>query len=234
VHGYSSSSIRNACIKLVIRNNVKASGLLDIGGSTGEYTQVVSGLVKATNIYLVDMREESLFQAKKSGLNALSLNVSTDKLPFPCEMFDMVMMIEVIEHLANPDNCIEECKRVLKKGGLLLLSTPNLAWWINRLVILLGYQPYYSEPSARINVGKFLKSAERFDTSGHIRLFTFKAILKFLEYYGFSVVDHIGAAGEHSSGALGIFDRIFSERTAFSADVGILAKLNDASRASNK
>jgi hypothetical protein len=40
-------------------------------------------------------------------------------------------------------------RRVLREGGYLLITTPNLASWVNRLVMLLGYQPYNCEVSRR-------------------------------------------------------------------------------------
>ena len=57
-------------------------------------------------------------------------------------------MLEVIEHLASPDNMIVEVYRILKIGGYLIISTPNLGNWVNRLTMLLGCQPYNVEVSA--------------------------------------------------------------------------------------
>jgi ubiquinone/menaquinone biosynthesis C-methylase UbiE len=47
------------------------------------------------------------------------------KLRFKKYYFDTVISIETIEHLRQPEAFIKEIKRVLKKGGLLILSTPN-------------------------------------------------------------------------------------------------------------
>jgi 2-polyprenyl-3-methyl-5-hydroxy-6-metoxy-1,4-benzoquinol methylase len=54
---------------------------------------------------------------------------------------------DVIEHLLNPDLAICGVLRVLKRGGFLVLSAPNLAKWLNRLLLFLGLQPRYSEVS---------------------------------------------------------------------------------------
>jgi SAM-dependent methyltransferase len=54
------------------------------------------------------------------------LNIEKDPYPFPDETFDMVLCMEVIEHLVySPTHMLAEAHRVLKPGGRLLLSTPN-------------------------------------------------------------------------------------------------------------
>jgi len=46
-------------------------------------------------------------------------------LPFPDESFDAVVSLQVIEHLQRAREFVSECARVLRPGGLLVLSTPN-------------------------------------------------------------------------------------------------------------
>jgi ubiquinone/menaquinone biosynthesis C-methylase UbiE len=57
---------------------------------------------------------------------------SAEKMPFPGKRFDSIIAGEIIEHLKGPDLFVKECSRVLKKGGLLALSTPNKKSWVNR------------------------------------------------------------------------------------------------------
>jgi 2-polyprenyl-3-methyl-5-hydroxy-6-metoxy-1,4-benzoquinol methylase len=53
------------------------------------------------------------------------VSASGDLLPMPADYFDMVTFADVIEHLVLPANLLTEIARVLKPGGVLLLSTPN-------------------------------------------------------------------------------------------------------------
>ena len=55
-----------------------------------------------------------------------SLFGDAGKLPFSKETFDTVVLLEVLEHLPNPIVAIQEARRILKKGGVLILSTPFL------------------------------------------------------------------------------------------------------------
>ena len=55
------------------------------------------------------------------------------RLPFQTKAFDSVLAGELIEHLSEPALFMREARRVLKKGGLLLITTPNRRSLINRL-----------------------------------------------------------------------------------------------------
>lgn len=71
---------------------------------------------------------------------------------------DLVIALEIIEHLFDTDQFLAEINRVLKPGGFLVLSTPNLASLTNRLRLLFGFYPQYLEYSKA--------------GAGHIHLYT--------------------------------------------------------------
>ncbi|MDE1854402.1 MAG: methyltransferase domain-containing protein [Thaumarchaeota archaeon] len=50
-------------------------------------------------------------------------------LPFEAEIFDEVLSRQSIEHMRNPGRLLEEFHRVLKRGGLLTLTTDNARYW---------------------------------------------------------------------------------------------------------
>lgn len=60
------------------------------------------------------------------------------RLDFKSVSFDAVIAFELIEHLAFVDSFISECHRVLKRKGLLILSTPSQSYWKDRIKLLLG------------------------------------------------------------------------------------------------
>ncbi|GEM_PF-552014 len=70
-----------------------------------------------------------------------------DKLPYRDGMFDYVIFMEVIEHVYNPDFVMAEISRVLRKGGVLVLSTPNILNIGSRLRFLFeGSYDFFREP----------------------------------------------------------------------------------------
>lgn len=62
----------------------------------------------------------------------------TEGLPYPDASFDLVLMTEVIEHLENHRAAICELARVLRPGGRLVLTTPNIMRLDSRLAFLLS------------------------------------------------------------------------------------------------
>ena len=71
---------------------------------------------------------------------------------------------------------------------MLLLSTPNLAAWFNRIALLVGVQPAYTEVSFEKVFGR-----PGDDIVGHLRLFTGASIRQFLEHHGFDILEVRGA-----------------------------------------
>lgn len=74
-----------------------------------------------------DLIEYPLQQARQLIPDARLVQCNSDfALPFRDESFDVILMSEVIEHVASPEFTLRECWRVLKKNGAAAMTTPNL------------------------------------------------------------------------------------------------------------
>jgi len=194
-------------------NLSKISRVLELGVGDGSIVkQIVETLGIHCDIYGVDIDEDALKLAKGKGILVSRADLNEDKLPYPDNYFDLVIMEEVIEHLINPDNAIKEVHRVLKPRGLLVISTPNLGWWVNRLVLLLGFQPYWTEVSTRYNVGKLRRKLNE-PLSGHLRLYTLPALTKLLNLYNIKPIECKGTTYNNTPKVINVIDRLLSMRT---------------------
>ena len=123
------------------------------------------------------------------------VNLNEDSLAdaFAGRRFDVVFCGEVIEHVFNPDALLEDLHALLVPGGLLVLSTPNLAYWVNRLLLLAGISPLFVENSARVKLGRRTRLlGQGNETQGHIRLFTYRAMRELLALQRFELL-HVRA-----------------------------------------
>ena len=62
--------------------------------------------------------------------------------PFVSERFDLILLLDVIEHMTDPFDFFQKAAALLAPGGTLLVSVPNIAHWTVRLALLCGFFPY--------------------------------------------------------------------------------------------
>lgn len=89
-----------------------------------------------------DMSGVAVEKARAKGFTVTQVNLDTEELPFPDESFDTVVSNSAIEHRFYFDRPLDECARVLRKGGKFILCLPNIAHWRCRLWLLFGRFPY--------------------------------------------------------------------------------------------
>jgi len=224
IHEVVEAKRSKICYNLIIDlipnviNQRRRKKILDIGCGDGSF---IIKFKENCEVFGVDISEKAVEIAKEAGVNACRVDVSCEKLPFESEYFDIVYMGDVIEHLVNPDFAINEVVRVMKANGFLVLSTPNLASWINRLLLLLGMQPLFSEVSTVGNFGRRRKQSSF--PVGHLRLFTYEALKEFLTYYRFKIIKVEGSPFEGLPQVLNKVDRIFSKIPSLSSVVIVTA-----------
>lgn len=77
-----------------------------------------------------------------------------DKLPFVDDFFDVVVCVEGLEHIENPANAVREFSRMLKNGGTLVISVPNIMNIEERLKwLFFGYTSHF-KPLSRTALEK--------------------------------------------------------------------------------
>ena len=97
------------------------------------------------NIEALDINPEK-FQIPEVNCHRGNLN---DPLPFAEESYDLVIIEEGIEHLEYQYRFAAECNRILKTGGSLILTTPNIMNFASRIKFLLtGFYALAGRPSS--------------------------------------------------------------------------------------
>ena len=105
-----------------------------------------------------------------------------DPFPYPDEYFSTVLCCELIEHLfEDPMHLMGEINRILKPGGHLVLTTPNVAALRGISAILQGYHPGFFHAYIKPAAGSDEVDAR------HNREYTAREIHKLLENSGFAV-----------------------------------------------
>ena len=161
-------------IKKAVALISNGKNVLDVGAYNGNISKLIKE--QGNSVSATDAADRFLKNFSDAGIEFRKSDLEKE-LPFRSSSFDVVFAGEVIEHLVDTDNFLDEIFRVLKKDGFLVLTTPNIASAARRLLLLLGKNPHlevsYEFPSKIV--------------AGHLRYFTFNLLEKFLEYHKFTV-----------------------------------------------
>lgn len=103
--------------------------ILETGCGAGYGAHMLSERVRS--VVAIDYSHSALSYARERfhAPNLTHLLMNCHRLAFSNESFDLVVSFEVFEHLEEPEVYLNECSRVLRPGGRLVLSTPNRSSW---------------------------------------------------------------------------------------------------------
>ncbi len=173
--GYDWSKDRRIPVVLRLLPKVSASQnltLLDIGcncGKTSEYFRAKGYAVSG-----IDISRKAVMQANTKGFKFIVGDI-TKGLPFPNDSFDNAFIGEVLEHILDPRALLVEAYRVLKKGGRLYITVPNICSLRNIFLMLFGRLPAYSSGFDSLHCKDFCqRDMRRLLQSAGFRAITFK------------------------------------------------------------
>jgi len=163
---------------------IRGGKILDLGCGSGE----VLGILERAGWEArgVDVDQQAVAYARSKGLKAYSDKL--EALRFPDQMFDVIRLRSVLEHLHRPDVTLAELHRILKSGGLLLVVVPNIRSLHSRL---------------------FREKWYHLDLPRHLYHFSLPTLKALLEKHGFSPLS-VRTCG--SGGFLGSLDYVMNER----------------------
>lgn len=107
--------------------------ILDLGGGTGRVTRQLIGI--NSNITIAD----SSFGMLRIANHTLKINLTlcqAENLPFTTDTFERILLIDALHHVVDARRTLQECMRVLKRGGLLIIQEPDVEQWGGRLIAI--------------------------------------------------------------------------------------------------
>lgn len=212
-------------VRDVIRS-LKPSLVLDAGCGEGWTSYVVQR--GGYKVIACDLSKDQLSKArdlfKKGEENIPLILSSVTHLPFKQECYDSVICLDVIEHIPDMKLALDECHRVLKRGGQLCISVPGLLHGIIYDKILLKL------PFSKIILKKLGLSS---DELGHFHVHQLSSnFSSILENQGFKVTKFYNLAflGSYITTVKHLLNFLFNARFIWIIEAAVYADMRKAYR----
>lgn len=153
----------------LLPENIDGKRLLDLGCGNGWFSR--KAYERGASVVSLDISLDMVKQAALRGCR-MAINGSALELPFLRNQFDVVVSSEMIEHTLDPIYAVTEMARVLKPGGILVLTCPNKSWqWLVDLSTRLKVRPF--------------QGIEHFPGYNELESYIMLCHLKIQEHFGF-------------------------------------------------
>lgn len=175
---YRRNPHRYGAHEIVLRSVPAESTVLDVGCATGYLGMALDA--RGCRCWGLDRDAAAVAVAEPwyEEVCAIDLDECAE-LPWPEQLFDVVLAADVLEHLRDPDGTLRLLRRHIRPGGRLIVSLPNVAHVSVRLPLLFGRFEY--------------QDTGILDET-HVRLYTFETARELVESEGFTVERLLGAS----------------------------------------
>ena len=134
-------SLKDTTIKTILKKTeLSKKNFLDLGPGSGRWLDFVKKF-KPNRIFAADISLE----IKKKCINKVDEFRINDfekgKIDFKSNSMDIIMIIEVLEHVRNYELFLKEIIRISKNGGILIFTMPNILSFISRIRVVFGLLP---------------------------------------------------------------------------------------------
>ena len=150
--------------------------ILDIGCGEGTFGKLLREQFQSNSVSLValDMSIIAVDLARNHYDTLHVIDVENENLADTLKAnFDYVICLETLEHVFNPESVLKKVKSVLKPKGFLITSSPNFAFYRNRLTVLVGEFP--------------IEGQHIYSDVEHLHYFTWKSFSSMLLNAGFEI-----------------------------------------------
>ena len=116
----------------------KDSSILDIGTGSGCIGKALKD-AGFNNLFGIEIN-----QSAREHVQDIYQRVEPNIEPFREKQFDLILLLDVLEHLTDPEVFLSDVLRLAKPGATILVSVPNIAHWSVRFLLLFGSFTYTS------------------------------------------------------------------------------------------
>ncbi len=142
--------------------------VLDVGGGAGNMAHHLAHYGDVINL---ECNPRPIPVAQRR--NVTTVQGSGDHLPFPDETFDLVALLDTVEHIPDELGVFAECARVLKPGGVLIVTVPAYMWLWSYNDEINAHQRRYTANELRL---KLSLSGLRVSRISYNNFFLFPAV----------------------------------------------------------
>jgi SAM-dependent methyltransferase len=178
---HADTGVHEQAATLLTKYVPTSAKVLDVGAGAGAFSQRLADL--GYNVVALDVDPQKWIP---TDIPFLQLNIDAGIARSVQETVDAVCCLEVIEHVENPWNLLREIYAIIKPGGYLLLSTPNITSFLSRGIFFL--------------TGRFHQFDDGDLSYGHISPISSFELEYAARSLGWEVVDVVGG------GSLAVFD----------------------------
>lgn len=165
--------------KLFVRSKFKQiaklvhpkSKILDIGCGNGE----IRNFFDNHSYFGVDGKKEFIDSLIKNKIKAEVVDFNKESIPFHKERFDYVLLLDILEHVADPESLLSQAKTRLKEKGKIIITLPNDYHLLNKIRFL--FNKHLTE--------------DPFAPYGHLHYFPIRTGEVFLRKNGLRIVNRI-------------------------------------------
>ncbi len=116
-------------LRRVFRLPDPPQSVMDAGSGFGQYTYFVATRFSGVKVYAVDVKAEQIDDCRaffqKAGVRNVEFHVEDLTAMNHSERFDLILSVDVMEHIADDATVFRNFHRALKQGGVVLINTPS-------------------------------------------------------------------------------------------------------------
>lgn len=172
--------IRELLAALARRYGIRNKTVLEVGSGLGFNLKLLKEL--GNSVLGFEGLSDVADMASSEGVVTQVVNLEED-LPLAAQSQDVILCLDVLEHLLSPEHCLSEMNRVLRQDGLIIVNVPNHFTLTGRLRILMG---------SGADPHRFFPDYHDWNNP-HVRFFRHASLRELLACCGFSFVEDLSS-----------------------------------------